>query len=237
MKILVNGGLNLSELDCWWAEAYRPEVGWSLNGLESQHTDDEQAKILYQLLENDCVPTFYNRDNMGVPRHWLAMMRESMATLTPYFSANRMVRDYTNRYYLPLAASYHNRFKDKAKLGHRLVHWLKHIDEFWPKIHVDNVVAEHQDNHYLFRMHVYLGELTADDVRVELFAEITQEASFCVHPLQKEQALPGSVNGFIYSISIPATHPISDYTPRIRPFHPDCFVPLETSHIFWVNMK
>jgi glycogen phosphorylase len=237
MKILVNGGLNLSELDGWWAEAYRPEVGRSLNGLDSQHTDAEQAEILYQHLKNDCVPTFYNRDGMGIPNGWLAMMRESMSTLTPYFSANRMVREYTSRYHLPLAASYRNRFKDNAELGNKLVRWLKHIDEFWPKIHVDNVVVEHQDNHYLFRMHVYLGELTAEDVRVELFAEVPQEASFCVQPMQIKQALTGSVNGFIYSTSIPATRPISEYMPRIRPFHPDCFLPLETSHIFWVNMK
>ncbi|CAG7856720.1 hypothetical protein MCAMS1_01316 [biofilm metagenome] len=237
MKILVNGGLNLSELDGWWAEVYRPEVGWSLNGLESQHTDAEQAEVLYQHLENDCVPTFYNRDGTGMPRRWLAMMRESMATLTPYFSANRMVRDYTSRYYLPLATSYRNRVKGKAELGLKLALWLKHIDEFWPRIHVDNVTTEHQDNQYLFRMHVYLGELTAEDVHVELFAEVPQEAGFCIHPMQIEKALAGSVNGFIYSESIPATRPISDYSPRIRPFHPDCFLPLETSHVFWVNMK
>ncbi|ESS66799.1 glycogen phosphorylase GlgP [Methyloglobulus morosus KoM1] len=236
MKILVNGGLNLSELDGWWAEAYRPEVGWSLNGLESQHTDAEQAETLYRLLENDCVPTFYNRDGAGIPRRWLGMMRESMAKLTPYFSANRMVRDYTSRYYLPLAASYRKRVKDNAELGHKLVRWLKHIDEFWPKIHVDNVVAEHQDNQYLFRMHVYLGELTAEDVRVELFAEAPQEASFSVQPMDIEQALAGAVNGFIYTTRIPATRPITDYTPRIRPFNPDCFLPLEASYIFWVNM-
>jgi starch phosphorylase len=237
MKILVNGGLNLSELDGWWAEAYRPEVGWSLDGLESQYTDLEQAEILYQRLQNEIVPTFYNRDQNGIPRRWLAIMRESMATLTPYFSANRMVREYTSRYYLPLAASYHKRVKDNAESGHNLVNWLKRIDDFWPKIHVDNVATETQDNQYLFRMHVYLGELTAEDVCVELFAEVPEQDTFSIQPMQIEQALPGAVNGFIYSTRIPATRPISDYTPRIRPYHPDCLGPLETTHIFWVNLS
>ena len=236
MKILVNGGLNLSELDGWWAEAYRPEVGWSLNGLESEHADREQAEILYQRLENDCVPTFYDRDQTGIPRRWLAIMRESMATLTPFFSANRMVREYTSRFYLPLAANYHKRVRNHAELGHNLVNWLKRIDDFWPKIHINNVMTESQDNQYLFRMHVYLGELTAEDVSVELFAEAPEQDTYSIQPMQIEQALPGAVNGFIYSIRIPTTRPISDYTPRIRPYHPDCSVPLETTHIFWVNI-
>ncbi len=237
MKILVNGGLNLSELDGWWAEAYRPEVGWSLNGLEVQHSDQEQAEILYQLLEQECVPCFYNRDESGIPKRWLAIMRESMATLTPYFSANRMVREYTGRFYLPLAGSYHKRIKNKAELGQSLVKWLKHIDDFWHKIHVDNVVAERQEGQYLFRMQVYLGELTSNDVSVELFAEEAEKDTFSILPMQVEHALTGAVNGFIYSARGPATRAIHDYTPRIRPRHPDCFLPLETSHIFWVNIK
>jgi len=237
MKILVNGGLNLSELDGWWAEAYRPEVGWSLNGLESKYTDHEQADILYQRLQNEIVPSFYNRDQTGIPRRWLTIMRESMATLTPYFSANRMVREYTSHFYLPLAASYHKRVKDHAGLGHNLVNWLKRIDDFWPKIHVDNVVTETQDNQHRFRMQVYLGELTAEDVCVELFSETPEEDAFNILPMQIEQALAGAVNGFIYGTRIPATRPISDYTPRIRPYHPDCLVPLETTHIFWVNIR
>jgi starch phosphorylase len=147
-----------------------------------------------------------------------------------------MVREYTSRFYLPLAANYHKRVRDHAELGHNLVNWLKRIDDFWPKIHIDKVMTETQDNQYLFRMHVYLGELTAEDVSVELFAEAPEQDTYSIQPMQIEQALPGAINGFIYSIRIPATRPISDYTPRIRPYHPDCSVPLETTHIFWVNI-
>ena len=96
MKVLVNGGLNLSELDGWWAEAYAPEVGWALgDGLE--HDDDPavdaaEAERLYDLLEYEIIPEFYDRDEEGIPRRWMARVRESMARLTPEFSTNRMMR-------------------------------------------------------------------------------------------------------------------------------------------------
>ena len=107
MKVLVNGGLNLSELDGWWAEAYSPAVGWAI-GDGREHGDDPawdaaEAEALYGLLEREVVPEFYSRDEHGIPRAWVARMRESMAKLTPAFSTNRVVRQYTEEHYLPAA--------------------------------------------------------------------------------------------------------------------------------------
>ncbi len=104
MKVLVNGGLNLSELDGWWAEAYSPEVGWAI-GDRREHDDDPawdaaEAETLYGLLEREVIPEFYTRDERGIPRGWVARMRESMARLTPLFSTNRVVRQYTEEHYL-----------------------------------------------------------------------------------------------------------------------------------------
>ena len=101
MKVLVNGGLNLSELDGWWAEAYTPEVGWAL-GDGQEHQDEAawdamEAEALYTLFEEEVIPAFYTRDEHGVPTAWVARVRESMAHLTPRFSANRTVREYTER--------------------------------------------------------------------------------------------------------------------------------------------
>ena len=109
MKVLVNGGLNLSELDGWWAEAYRPDVGWAL-GDGQDHGDNPawdatEAEALYERLEQDVVPEFYTRDESGIPAAWVARMRESMARLTPRFSAERTVREYTGRHYIPAATS------------------------------------------------------------------------------------------------------------------------------------
>ncbi|MEO8332656.1 MAG: alpha-glucan family phosphorylase, partial [Gallionella sp.] len=105
MKVLVNGGINLSELDGWWAEAYTPEVGWAL-GDGQEHGDDPawdaaEAGALYDLLEREVIPEFYTRDEQGIPVAWVQRMRESMAQLTPHYSANRAVREYTEQHYLP----------------------------------------------------------------------------------------------------------------------------------------
>ena len=105
MKVLVNGGINLSELDGWWAEAYTPEVGWAL-GDGQEHGDDPawdaaEAEALYDLLEREVIPEFYARDEQGIPTAWVARMRKSMASLTPRFSADRTVREYTEQHYLP----------------------------------------------------------------------------------------------------------------------------------------
>ncbi len=113
MKVLANGGLNLSELDGWWAEAYAPDVGWALgDGLEHDSDpawDAIEAERLYDLLENEIIPEFYDRDEQGIPRRWIARVRESMARLAPEYSTNRMMKDYLERYYLPGAAAYRER--------------------------------------------------------------------------------------------------------------------------------
>ena len=110
MKVLVNGGLNLSVLDGWWAEAYTPDVGWAI-GDGAEHGEDPawdraDAEALYAALEDQIVPEFYNRDANGIPAGWVRRMRESMALLTPTFSANRTVREYTEEQYIPAATAY-----------------------------------------------------------------------------------------------------------------------------------
>ncbi len=135
MKVLANGGLNLSELDGWWAEAYRPQVGWAL-GDGQEHDEDPdwdaaEAAALYSILENDVIPTFYTRNADGLPTGWLAKMRESMATLTCRFSANRALRQYTDEYYLPRAAAYEARRQNQAALGIRLANWRRMLEKEW----------------------------------------------------------------------------------------------------------
>jgi starch phosphorylase len=121
MKVLVNGGINLSELDGWWAEAYTPEVGWAL-GDGQEHNDDPawdaaEAEALYDLLEREVIPEFYTRDERGIPTAWVTRMRESMARLTPRFSTNRAVREYTEQHYLPAASTTVSGLPTRAQLA------------------------------------------------------------------------------------------------------------------------
>ena len=135
MKVLVNGGINLSELDGWWAEAYTPKVGWAL-GDGKEHGDDPawdavEANALYDLLEREVIPEFYNRNKQGIPTAWVSRMRESMAQLTPRFSTNRSVREYTGQHYLPAAVSYRERIANKGTVGKNIVNWEHDLKEKW----------------------------------------------------------------------------------------------------------
>ncbi|MGZ8200069.1 MAG: alpha-glucan family phosphorylase [Methylosarcina sp.] len=235
MKILVNGGLNISELDGWWAEAYTPEVGWSLNGQEIGHSDREQAELLYRLLEEDIVPAFYERNENGIPERWTQKMRASMTTLTPRFSANRMVREYTERFYLPLAVGYRERAAHQGAEGMNLTRWLQRVNDFWDKIHIVQMQIEDRGTLQYFSLHIYLGDLTPEDVAVQLFSEPSDGILENVHEIGIERPIPGTVNGFVYAITIPAVRAITDYTPRIIPRRPGCRAPMETQRILWAK--
>jgi len=135
MKLLVNGGLNLTWLDGWWAAAWAPEVGWALgDGREPGDDpawDDVEADAHYDLPEREAVPAFYDRDANAVTAAWVERMRESMAQLTPQFSANRMVREYTERYYLPAAPAQRRRSAGKGSLGAEIETWHHRFAEGW----------------------------------------------------------------------------------------------------------
>ncbi len=146
MKVLVNGGINLSELDGWWAEAYKAELGWAL-GDGQEHGDDPgwdafEANALYDLLEREVIPEFYARDKSGTPLAWVARMRESMARLTPRFSADRAVREYTEQEYLPAAAAYRERAANKGEIGKQLVDWQHEVDRKWGSLRFGDLRVE-----------------------------------------------------------------------------------------------
>src|SRR5574340_763912 len=162
MKVLVNGGLNLSELDGWWAEAYSSDVGWAL-GDGREHGGDPawdaaDAGALYDLLERQVVPEFYARDGHGIPNNWVNRMRESMARLTPQFSANRTLREYVEDHYLPAAAGYSRRAAENSRLAAELVRWKADVHRCWKDVRFGPLRVETHDSQLVFDVRVYLGE-------------------------------------------------------------------------------
>ncbi len=233
MKVLVNGGLNFSELDGWWAEAWTPETGWAI-GDGQEHGEDPawdaaEAERLYTLLEQEIIPAFYRRDEAGIPPDWVAKMRESMARLTPEFSANRTVRQYTANYYLPAAGNY----KERSKGDSGILDWQRHVEGHWPRLRFGALRVEPGADRHIFHVQAYLDEIDPAAVHVELYAEGRGGSEPVRVVMERGDRLMGSPNAYSFTASVPADRPASDFTPRLVPFHAGASVPLEARRILW----
>lgn len=238
MKLLVNGGLNLSERDGWWAEAYVPEAGWAL-GDRQEHEDDpgwdaHEADELYRLLEQEVVPAFYRRDARGIPVDWVARIRASMARLAPRFSSNRMVREYAERCYLPATNSYRGRAANRGALAAQVEDWYTALRNQWSDVHFGNLYVQQETAQYVIHVQVYLGRLDPDSVEVELYANALDRDGGPVRiAMRKGATVAGAFGGWIYEATITKDRPADHYTPRVIPRHGNAFVPLEAPEIVW----
>jgi starch phosphorylase len=237
MKVLVNGGINVSELDGWWAEAYAPELGWAL-GDGHEHGDDPEwdameAEALYDLLENEVIPEFYARDAQGIPRSWVARMRESMARLTAYFSSNRAVREYTEQHYLPAAAAYRLRAADRGATAAQIVAWRQALAQQWNGLRFGEVKVETANGRHLFEVQVYLDDLDPDAVSIDLYADSMGNDPPEPIITERLRKLVGSTSGYVYGACVPADRPATDFTARIVPARAGVSIPLEETHILW----
>jgi starch phosphorylase len=237
MKVLVNGGLNLSELDGWWSEAYRTEVGWAI-GDGQEHGDDpewdaHEAEELYGLLEGEIVPCFYERDGKGIPHAWVSRMRASMAELTPQFSTNRMLREYVDRLYLASAENYQRRVASDASEVVLLCRWQESLKKHWHKLNFGRLDVKIEDGNYVMTVAVYLGGLDPEAVAVQVYAEPQDDGEAEIHIMELTEAPPGAADGYLYRACIPSHRPKEHYTPRIIPYFDGAAVPLEANHILW----
>ncbi len=237
MKVLVNGGVNLSELDGWWAEAYKPELGWALGDVQ-EHGEDPQwdaieANTLYELLEKEVIPQFYTRDHNGIPTKFVSRIRESMAQLTPQFSADRAVRQYTEQYYIPAATNYLERAANQGALGKTIVEWQHELRIHWDNLRFGNIKTEQKGNQYAFEVEVYLDDLDPNAVKVELYADGHNKT-----PIKQEMSrlheLSGNPHMYLYQATVPADRPIQEYTSRIIPYFPHVSIPLGAAQILQI---
>ena len=249
MKVLVNGGLNLSELDGWWAEAYEPDVGWAL-GDGGEHPEAEydcvEAGSLYQLLEEEVVSMFYDRDASGIPRAWVARIRASMARLTPRFSTNRMVREYVEKLYLPSASTFRRRTMQSGKVARELRLWDEQLRRHWHEVHWGNLMVSEEEGGWGFEVQIYLGEVLPDLVQLQIYADPVDieididieieaaniKASVC-EVMQRHSSIPGTLNGYLYRCRVSSVRPYTDFTPRIVAYHADALTPAENNLILW----
>jgi starch phosphorylase len=178
MKVTVNGGINLSVLDGWWCEGYQGNNGWAIGAGEvyddQAYQDEVESTALYELLEAEIVPLFYDRTSDDVPREWTRIMKKSMHTVSASFNTNRMIEEYTKRFYIPCMYNLDRLRRDDAVGARELAHWRDLVARSWPRVDIVDVVAEKTEaqpmgSHLPVRAVLELGELTTSDVLVEIY--------------------------------------------------------------------
>ena len=237
MKVLVNGGLNLSELDGWWDEAYRPEFGWAI-GDNSSHDGDpswdaKEAEQLYTHLEREVIPAFYHRSEDGVPVAWVEKIRQSMGRLTPQMSSNRSLRDYVDMYYLPAAEVYRQRLAGNGAKGKALAGWKNNLEKNWPTLSFGHVTVKPGKTEHLFSVQVHPGKLSIDDFSVEIFADGKDGGKAEKYCLTACRSLPAQEDSVTFCTTIPVSRNAADFTARIIPRNKDLLIPLEAPLICW----
>jgi starch phosphorylase len=240
MKVLPNGGLNLSIPDGWWDEAWQDAgaqkrfIGWAIGNGESYDNRDYQDQVessdLYALLERDIVPGFYERSADGLPRRWIAQMKSSISTLCPVFNMQRMVRQYAADFYVTADEKYQQLTANQAARARALAAWTSHVQAHWKEVRVESVDSLTQTDlpvgsHLHVRARLQLGALTPDQVAVELYVGRLDADGELIgaHTIPMEPAGPGQ--GGIWTFE-DATVPcprsgLHGYTVRITPFNPD----------------
>ena len=254
MKALANGGLNLSTLDGWWDEAWRDAsaegrfVGWSIGRGETyespEYQDQVEAAALYDLLETDIVPTFYDRGADGLPRRWIADMKSSIGSLSYSFNTQRMVKDYTADFYATAHERCQSLVADQAARARALAVWQSRLQHCWARLQVESVEAVHQNELRVggsiqVRARIRLGQITPEEVAVELYlgrldadGEITDAAAI---PMQPTGQNAEGLHTF-EAADVPCrTSGRIGYTVRVLPYHRDESKALLPGYIRWAD--
>jgi len=240
MKLLANGGLNLSERDGWWAEAYRPEVGWAIgDGAEHEGdpaVDAAEAEMLYTLLEREIVPEFYDRGADGIPARWVARIRESIASLAPRFSANRAVREYTEKLYLPAATDYLARAADHGARARDLFGWLQHAAAAWAGLRFGALSISAEGAGARVTVELQCDGMSPDALAVELYADPGTPGAPPIRVAMEMRMRPGEPatdGSLLYVATLASALSAERCTPRIMLRHPELRLPLEMPLILW----
>jgi starch phosphorylase len=232
MKVLPNGGLNLSILDGWWCEGYQPEAGWAIGKGEEYedhaYQDQVESSALYDLLEKDIMPLFYWRGVDGLPRPWIARMKKSMR-LTPTFSTNRMLYEYGEHYYRPAAAFHARLAANDFERARALASWKSHIQQHWGEVRVDSAEAVRPGERsvgqgFEVRASVRLGAIDPKDVSVEIYCGALDKQQR-IHEgegvaMRLEAPRDGGAYQYVGSFPCERTG-MFGWTVRVRPNHPD----------------
>jgi glycogen phosphorylase len=255
MKAIANGALTLSTLDGWWDEAYRsvdegsPAIGWAIGHGESyvdrEYQDTVEAEALYEVLERDVVPSFYERHMDGLPHKWIHLMKSSIGNLCPRFNTSRMLREYAEQLYLPAHFQHRLLVENGASKAIALAKAMDRIRSAWPQVRISELAprqsAEIQMGESLyFQARVQMGPLAPEDLRVELYVGRLNADGEIVEPLIAEMK-PGIREKDGYTYAVTATPCCNSgqygYSARILPSHADLKERFVPGLIVWADRE
>jgi len=245
MKVPVNGGLNMSILDGWWCEGYRGDNGWAIgtgDEFEDQAYQDEiEAMAIYSLLEDEIVQLFYDRGPDRLPREWIAVMKASIKSICPFFNSNRMVEDYTKKYYLPAMLRWNHLAEDEMANARRLSTWRETISAEWDKVeivgvesHVDSPIP--MGEQLEVKALVDLGSLQPNDVAVEIYHGAADSDGRVIDGKPVRLQFTGERDGDAYIFSGYSPSDFAGrhaFTVRVVPLRPGILQPLEMGYMTW----
>jgi glycogen phosphorylase len=245
MKAAMNGLPNLSVLDGWWDEADYIRTGWAIGQRETyndeNYQDDVEANAFYDLLEQEIVPLFYDRDKEGVPRGWVAKMKDAIRLNTPTFNTARMLRDYANIGYFPCSDRATVVTADNYQAGKDLAHWKQKMLQHWGELKIHTVDTSAPDDIVVDRSisvksTIHLGSLAPTDVRVELYKGLVGTDGKIANAdtaVMTYQGTDGAGNSLYTSEISYANSGLQGLSLRVLPYHPHLSNPFELGLIQW----
>lgn len=247
MKVVFNGGLNCSILDGWWDEAYNSSCGWAIGRGEvyndPTYQDEVESNSLYDILEKEIAPLFYDRDKDGIPRAWIARMKTAMMEICPQFNINRMVREYAQEAYFPSNTRFHEFFAGSAERAKNLASWKHRVATDWSDLHVDSVETKIPDSvrvgdNLQVQAGIRLGRLSAEDVSVQIYHGAIDAYGNIVDGVTSEMKIKEK-NDHGVSIFNGEIHYYRSgrhgFTVRVVPKNSDLSSPFETGLIKWAS--
>jgi starch phosphorylase len=247
MKLAPNGGINLSVLDGWWREGYNGNNGWAIGAEIDNGTVEFQNQVdansLYQLLENQIIPLYYAKPDGKLPLAWLQLMRESIRSVTPVFNTQRMVKEYTERLYVPAAKSHEDFSRDSCGAATQLSHWKAQMRKDWPQVQISDVQVGNKDRQAILvgeslqiSARVHLGAVDPKHVRVEAYhgeADNGEIRNPTATVLNQSSQSDGDGN-YLYQGSVPASESGTyGFSVRVVPTHPHLMQMHELRLIAW----
>ncbi|MBV9618400.1 MAG: alpha-glucan family phosphorylase [Verrucomicrobia bacterium] len=246
MKCCPNGGINLSVLDGWWHEGFNGINGWAIAPEINDGTVEFQTAVdansLYQLLENQIIPLYYAKPDGRLPLAWLQLMRESIRSVTPIFNTHRMVKEYTERLYIPAARSHENFSRNGCEPATHLSQWKARMRKDWPQVRIHDVQVGNKDRQNILvgeslqvSCHVNLGDVDPNHVRVEAYHGEAENGGIKNPSVTILNASGRNGDGsYVYHGSVPASESGAyGFSVRVVPTHPNLMQAHELRLIAW----